>query len=109
MGGFDLIGLLPLLLILAAVFVPMLVGRRNSPPQPPDEDPGDGDGGGGGGGPGPPTAGPPAAPTGGIPLPDAAQSRVRLRGGHERLADLLRRRERRRTREPERAPATAPR
>jgi hypothetical protein len=42
-------------------------------------------------------------PWGGIPLPDAKQSRVRLRD-HRKLPDVLPRRERRPAREPERTP-----
>jgi hypothetical protein len=108
LGGFDLIGLLPLLLVVAAVVVPLLFVRRSSPPGPLDDDDDSGDGGGGGGS-GPPGAGPAGRPSGGIPLPDAAQARVRLRGGHARLAERAGRRERRPAHQPERAPATAPR
>lgn len=103
-GGFDVIGLIPLLLVVAAVVGPLLFGRRGSPPGPLDDGSGDG-----GGGSGPPGAGPPGRPSGGIPLPDAAQADARLRGPHERLADLVRRRERRPAHEPDRAPVTAPR
>jgi hypothetical protein len=46
-------------------------------------------------------------PTGGLPLPDAVQSRVRLRD-HRRLADLLPRPERRPAREPDRRPVRTP-
>jgi hypothetical protein len=42
-------------------------------------------------------------PWGGVPLPDAKQSRLRLRD-HRKLADLLPRRSRRPAREPERTP-----
>ena len=42
-------------------------------------------------------------PWGGIPLPDAKPSRLRLRD-HRKLLDLLPRRERRPSREPERTP-----
>lgn len=42
-------------------------------------------------------------PWGGVPLPDAKQSRLRLRD-HRRLADLLPARTRRPAREPERTP-----
>lgn len=45
-------------------------------------------------------------PGGGIPLPDAEQSRVRLRGPG-RLSERLRPRERRPAREPERTPVHA--
>jgi hypothetical protein len=82
-------------LVLGAVlFVMFLRSDANSRFKGPEED----DGGGGGndriGG------GPKSSPSGGIPLPDAIQSSVRLRG-HGRLADL-RRRERRRVVEPAR-------
>jgi hypothetical protein len=46
-------------------------------------------------------------PWGGIPLPDAKQSRVRLRD-HRKLADLLPRRTRRPAREPVRTPVRIP-
>jgi len=45
-------------------------------------------------------------PWGGVPLPDAKQSRLRLRD-HRKLADLLPRRSRRPAREPERTPVRA--
>ena len=82
-------------LVLGAVlFVMFLRSDAGSRFKGPEED----DGGGGGndriGG------GPKSSPSGGIPLPDAIQSNVRLRG-HSRLADL-RRRERRRVVEPAR-------
>jgi hypothetical protein len=82
-------------LVLGAVlFVMFLRSDANSRFRPPDED----DGGGGGndriGG------GPKSSPSGGIPLPDAVQSHVRLRGSHERLADLRPRPARRRMPEP---------
>jgi hypothetical protein len=97
-GGVDLIGLLYLLCIFAVLFVPALLGRSGPPPGPPD--PGSDDGWGKGPDPPPP---PPDRPRGGIPLPDAAPARLRLRG-HERLADLTRGRERRTAREPDRRP-----
>jgi hypothetical protein len=50
---------------------------------------------------------PPRSPYGGLPLPDAVPSRVRLRG-HERLRDLIPARDRRPVREPERRPARRP-
>jgi hypothetical protein len=46
---------------------------------------------------------PKTSPSGGIPLPDAEPAPVRLRG-HERLADLRHRPDRRRVVEPDRAP-----
>jgi hypothetical protein len=75
------------------LFVMFLRSEAGSGHRPPDED----DGGGGGndriGG------GPKTSPSGGIPLPDAEPSRFRLRG-HERLADLRPKRERRPVPEP---------
>jgi hypothetical protein len=65
--------------------------------EPPEEDEG------GGGGSDRISDSPRTSPSGGIPLPDAEPAPVRLRG-HERLADLRRRRERRRVVEPERVP-----
>jgi hypothetical protein len=62
---------------------------------------------GGGGGSDRIGRGPKTSPSGGIPLPDAVPSRVRLRGPG-RLADLLPPRERRRVAEPERAPRRVP-
>jgi hypothetical protein len=81
-------------LVLGAVlFVMFLRSDTNSRFKPPEED----DGGGGGndriGG------GPKHSPSGGIPLPDAVQSKVRLRS-HERLVDLRPRPARRRMPEP---------
>jgi hypothetical protein len=83
-------------LVLGAVlFVMFLRSDAGSRFKGPEED----DGGGGGndriGG------GPKSSPSGGIPLPDAIQSTVRLRGAG-RLADLRPRRERRRVVEPAR-------
>jgi hypothetical protein len=45
-------------------------------------------------------------PWGGLPLPDAEPSRIRLRD-HERLGDRLPRRQRRPSREPDRTPVRA--
>ena len=69
--------------------------------EPPDEDD-DGSGGGGNDRTGPRPARPRSG--GGLPLPDAVPARSRLRG-HERLADLQPRHERRPAREPGRVPA----
>jgi hypothetical protein len=82
-------------LILGGVlFVMFLRSDAGSRFKPPDDD----DGGGGGndriGG------GPKSSPSGGIPLPDAVQARVRLRSAHDRLADLRPRPVRRRVPEP---------
>jgi hypothetical protein len=83
------------LVLVIVLFVMFLRSEAGSGRRPPDED----DGGGGGNdrlGDGPKTP-----PSGGIPLPDAEQSRYRLRS-HERLCDLRPRRERRRVTEPAR-------
>jgi len=104
LGGFDLLGLVPLMCVLAAVFLPLLLGRRSVPPPDPEGGDDGGGGGGGGGGSGPSRPAAPRAPRGGLPLPDATPARVRLRG-HARLAELLPARERRPAREPERVPA----
>jgi hypothetical protein len=81
-------------LVLGGVlFLMFLRSEAGSGRRPPDED----DTGGGGNdriSPGPNTS-----PSGGIPLPDAIQSSVRLRGPG-RLSDLRPRRERRPVREP---------
>ena len=83
-------------LVLGAVLFVMFLRSEAGPGRrPPEED----DGGGGGNdrlSPGPTTS-----PSGGIPLPDAVQSSVRLRGPG-RLSDLRPRRERRRVAEPAR-------
>lgn len=108
-GGVNLPGLLSVMLILVVAFAPVLFGRRGPAPE---QDDGDADDGGGGPGGPPPPSRPPGPPSGGIPIPldDAQPARVRLRT-HERLAE--RRRvgggHRRRTREPERAPAVVDR
>jgi hypothetical protein len=65
------------------------------------------DEGGGGGGSDRISGAPKTSPSGGIPLPDAEPAPVRLRG-HERLADLLPRPERRRVNEPARDPRRVP-
>jgi len=81
----------------------MLARRLFSPHWRPPPGPSDSDGGGGGGsGPREPTA-PSGAPRGGIPMPDAEQSRERLRD-HDRPG-RRRLRPRRPAREPDRAPA----
>jgi hypothetical protein len=83
------------LLLGIVLFVMFLRSEAGSGRRPPDED----DGGGGGNdrlGDGPKTP-----PSGGIPLPDAEQSRHRLRS-HERLRDMRPRHERRRVVEPAR-------
>ena len=83
-------------LVLGGVlFLMFLRSEAGSGRRPPEED----DGGGGGNDRLSP--GPKSSPSGGIPLPDAVQSSVRLRGPG-RLRDLRPRRERRPIREPAR-------
>lgn len=89
------------LVCVAALLVPAL--RDSSEDFPPGRDSDDG-GGNDRRKPTPPTD----VPRGGIPLPDAAPSRVRLREPG-RLSERLPRRERRPVREPDRRPAVAPR
>jgi hypothetical protein len=73
-GGFDLLPLVYLGIILAVMLVPMYISRRAAPPD--TTDPGSDDG---------PGRGPrrprdrPDRPQGGLPLPDAVQSRIRRR------------------------------
>ena len=103
-GGVNLPGLLSVMLILFVAFAPVLFGRRGPAP---DQDDGDSDDGGGPGGPKPPDR-PIGPPPGGIPLDDARPARIRLRA-HERLVDGRRIGQRRRSREPEHAPAVVDR
>ena len=63
--------------------------------------------GGGGGGSDRISGTPKTSPSGGLPLPDAEPAPVRLRG-HEKLADLRPRPERRRVTEPARTPRRVP-
>ena len=89
------------LLGLACVAVLMLSALREGPADPPQSTNNDSDDGRGNK---PRLPRPPSGqPRGGIPLPDAEQSRVRLRD-HTRLADRLPKRVRRPAREPERTP-----
>jgi hypothetical protein len=81
----------------AALLLPALRGGNELPPRS-DRGPDDG----WGHGPRRPPQ-PPPAPIGGLPLPDAAPARVRLRD-HHRLADFHSDRERRPAREPDRTP-----
>jgi hypothetical protein len=93
------------LAVIMAIAGIMLARRLFSPHwrPPPGPSDSDGDGGGGGGwGPREPAA-PPGAPRGGLPLPDAEQSRERKRD-HDRPG-RRRLRPRRRVEEPDRSPA----
>jgi hypothetical protein len=96
------------LAVIMAIGGVMLARRLFSPRWRPPPGPADSDGGGGGGGgsgPREPTV-PPGAPRGGLPLPDAEQSRERIRDhdrpGRRRLGP------RRPAREPERSPVRRP-
>jgi hypothetical protein len=75
------------------LFVMFLRSDTRENREPPEEDEG------GGGGSDRISNTPKTSPPGGIPLPDAEPAPVRLRG-HERLADLLPRTDRRRVAEP---------
>lgn len=86
------------LLVLVCVVVLLIPALRDPPVHPRRSSDDGSDDGWGHGPPRPPM--PPEAPTGGIPLPDAAPARVRLRD-HDRLGDRLPRRERRSPREPD--------
>ena len=89
-------------LVLGGVlFIMFLRSDTVDPYEPPDPDDGS-DGGGGGGNDRLPHPARPR-PGGGVPLADARQARVRLRG-HERLADAHPRPARRPAREPARTP-----
>lgn len=89
---------------LACIALLMIPALKDSPMKP-DRRNDDGDDGWGRGPKPPPT--PPARPSGGLPLPDAEPSAIRLRD-HDRLGDRLPRRERRPAREPAPAPARRP-
>jgi hypothetical protein len=94
------------LLALACVALLMLPALRDAEWSPGWRSDNDSDDGWGHGPKRPPSR--PEPPSGGIPLPDAEQARVRLREPG-RLADKLPRRERRPSREPERPPVRLPR
>src|SRR3954471_21493300 len=78
----------------ALLFVLFLRSDGAGGNEPPEEDEG------GGGGSDRSSDTPKTSPSGGIPLPDAEPAPVRLRG-HQRLADLLPKPDRRRVTEPE--------
>ena len=100
LGGYDALPLLYTLIVFAAaLFLPVLLGRFISSPEPPNSDSTEGDGGSP---PGPPT--PPGPSPGGVPLDNAEPARVRLRD-HRRLQQLLPARQRRPAPERPRGPA----
>jgi hypothetical protein len=84
------------LLLGGILFVMFLRSDGSSTWTPPDDD----DQSGGGGNDRVSGRPPKTSPSGGIPLPDAVQSRVRLRSRHDRLVDPTRRPVRRRVPEP---------
>ena len=97
--GTSLPGLISLGFVLAVVLFPLALGRRGPKPAGPEND--DGEGWGRRGPDRPPT--PKGGPVGGAPLPDAVQSRIRMRGPG-RLSDYRHARVRRPAREPGRRP-----
>jgi hypothetical protein len=93
-GGLHLVALL-----LGGVLFFMFLRADSQDAWPPSDD----EDSGGGGGNDRISPHPKTSPSGGIPLPDAVQSGVRLRTGHDRLADPSRRQpSRRRVSEPAR-------
>src|SRR6188472_2217594 len=88
-SGINIPGLLGLVVVLAVVFFPLLLGRSAPSKDSPDSSSEDGPGGGP---PRPPR--PPDSPLGGIPLPDADPSALRLRD-HRRLTAIRAERSRR--------------
>jgi hypothetical protein len=97
-AGVHLVGL-------ACVAVLLIPALRDNPAVPHSRSDGESDDGWGRGPKSPPQ--PPAPPRGGIPLPDAQASAVRLREPG-RLTDKLPDRERRPAREPSRRPVRSP-
>jgi hypothetical protein len=97
-AGVHLLGLV----CVAVLMLPALRDGESSPPRPSDSGSDDGWGRG-------PKLPPkvPELPGGGIPLPDAEQSCIRLRGPG-RIADLAPKHERRPAREPAPDPVTTP-
>ncbi|MDQ6749965.1 MAG: hypothetical protein M3Z33_04335 [Actinomycetota bacterium] len=99
MAGLHLVGL-----VFVAVLLLMFLRSDTTARYRPPDDPG----GGGGGGNDRLTPRDLNGPSGdGVPLPDAAPARVRLRD-HSRLSERLPRPDRRRSDEPERAPRRLP-
>ncbi|HTU86477.1 MAG TPA: hypothetical protein VMF57_12935 [Solirubrobacteraceae bacterium] len=95
-GGFDIVGVVYLVIVFGVMFLPMLLCRSQAPPSTDSDQ----DDGWGPGTPGPPDL--PVPPSGGLLLPDAEQSAMRLRD-HGRLRERRRRR-RRPAHEPVRTP-----
>lgn len=93
-AGMHLLGLI----CAAVLIIPALRDPPDFPPRPSDS--GSDDGWGRGPGEPPPR---PGSPRGGIPLPDAEQSRIRLRDDRK-LGELLPKHDRRPAREPVRRP-----
>lgn len=99
-SGFDVVPVVFLGVVLAVVFLPAILGRPAPKPDPPESD---GDDGPGWGPPRPPSR--PDPPLSGLPLPEAEQSRLRLRD-HERPGRRVMRR--RSVRHPDRSPPRVP-
>jgi hypothetical protein len=91
------------LMLGGALFALFLRSDSKARPDGPDDDENEG----GGGGNDRISDKPKTSPSGGIPLPDAEPAPLRLRG-HEKLADLRPRPERRRVTEPARTPRRVP-
>jgi len=103
-GGFDLLGLIYVALVVAAILLPMMLGRRAKPPD--SDEPGSDEGRGRG--PRRPHDPPPPSLPPSVPLPDAEPSRTRMR---DHAASGRRARARRARREhppPERRPDRVP-
>jgi hypothetical protein len=99
-GGTQMPGYVSLVFVAVVMMLPLVFYRRGGSKPGPSNSEGDD---GWGKGPEPPPV-PNGPPTGGIPLDDAVQSRMRLRG-KARLSDVRPARVRRPAREPEHAPA----
>jgi hypothetical protein len=102
-GGLHLVALT----MGAVLFLMFLKSDTSEPWDKGDDDSDDDEGGGGGGGNDRTRDRPKPRPSGGIPLPDARQSSVRLRGP-DKLRDAHRRQVRRPAHEPVRAPRRTP-
>jgi hypothetical protein len=98
-GGVQIPGAMSIVTGLLVILLPLLLYRRGLRRPPPGPDPGDGRWDG----PEPPDAPRRDGPRGGVPLDDAQQAVVRLRG-RGRLSDMLPQRDRRPAREPAPSP-----
>jgi hypothetical protein len=96
-GGFDIVGVVYLVIVFGVMFIPVFFGRSQTPPSAES----DTDDGWGPDPPPPPDS--PNPPSGGGLLPDAEQSSMRLRD-HGRLGERFRRRRRRPAHHPTKTP-----